>query len=330
MSMRIILKPDEITDVGYSLEANDRGTMTRTISLVSKKGQHIKIQTSRATRQFLSHIGLKRDQIEKENQPFEDSALHIANALSLRDVHKAPLVFRSFVNPHLKNTYRAWSVVTEEYVELDPNYVQESFEKTLKSLSLGYTVEKTWDSGSAIYVIYNLYKSEKPLKVGNLASAGFMLRIGYSGDRSLGVAAYWKILACSNGMISSKWLAGMRLNHRTSEDILLGRLRRATHRGITDLDRLIPLFNISQTENPKLEKVLWDEVLPRYPKHIQEKLKKVEETIYKDVKGPWRISQCLSDISTHGIDITDNYRQFLAQDAYKVLLKTEEVLVKAK
>ena len=67
------------------------------------------------------------------------------------------------------------------------------------------------------------------------------------------------------------------------------------------------------------EKELLDRILGRYPEHIKKTIKKALKEKYAETEGPFRISQALSDTATHYRHATDNYRNELQKDAFRVL-----------
>ena len=184
---------------------------------------------------------------------------------------KLPLVFRC----HLQEdgAYNAWSIVTTDYVEVPTREAIEHFENVLQGKGFGDSVlKKRWDDGKAVYSVYELMRSPtEPVKVGDLASCGVVLRAGYSGDRSVGLSSYWTILTCTNGMMNNSQVTAYRGIHRgTSKEEILSQVEHAFEVVLAEHPMLERMVEEAQEPIDKEEeKELLDRILGRYPEHIR-------------------------------------------------------------
>ena len=296
--------------------------------------KYIKLTTSlgviytndiKARRQFLNHLGLglmETERIwdaEERNEKVKDAVEE--RAFDELAGKRLPLVFRC----HLQEggAYNAWSIVTTDYVEVPTREAIEHFENVLQGKGFGASVlKKRWDDGKAVYSVYELMRSPtEPVKVGDLASCGVVLRAGYSGDRSIGLSSYWTILACTNGMMNNRQVTAYRGIHRgTSKEEILSQVEHAFEVVLAEHPMVEQMVEEAQEPiDEEEEKELLDRILGRYPEHIKKAIKKAVKEKYAETQGPFRISQAISDTATHYRHATDNYRNELQKDAFRVL-----------
>ena len=311
-----------IKGVDYYIYRSGR-SRRKYIKLTTSQGV-IYIDDIKARRQFLNHLGLGL--LETERWDAEERNERVKEAVEQRAFDelagkKLPLVFRC--HPQEDGGYSAWSIVTTDYVEVPTKEAIDYFENVLESKGFGDSMlNKRWDDGKAVYSVYELMQSPtEPVKVGDLASCGVVLRAGYSGDRSVGLSSYWTILACTNGMMSNRQVTAYRGIHRgMSKDRILSQVEHAFEVVLSEHPMLERMVEKAQEPiDEEEEKELLDRILGNYPKHIKKAIKKTMKEKYAEAQGPFRISQALSDTATHYQHATDNYRNELQKDAFKVL-----------
>ena len=316
-----------IKDVNYYIYreySHGRQVQRKYIRLTTGLGI-ICINDIKARRQFLNHLDLGLLETERIWDAEERNEI-VKEAVEQRAFDelagkKLPLVFRC----HLQEdgAYSAWSIVTTDYVEVPTKEAIDYFENVLESKGFGDSMlNKRWDDGKAVYSVYELMQSPtEPVKVGDLASCGVVLRAGYSGDRSVGLSSYWTILACTNGMISNRQVTAYRGIHRgMSKEEILSQVEHAFEVVLAEHPMLEQMVELAQEPiDEEEERELLDRILGRYPEHIKKTIKKALKEKYGETQGPFRISQALSDTATHYRHATDNYRNELQKDAFRVL-----------
>ena len=316
----IAVPSEEIEDVEYFVYRRG-GRVIKNIALKTSRGT-IFLNSQRARRQFLNHLGLpflgtERIYDYRERNRVVKEALEKRSHLE-RSGRASKLLFRCREHPRFG--LQAWSVVTEEYVEISVPEARNMAFNILEKVVGGYKLEYSWDSGTAWYYKVLLYQDDRPLKVGDIAYCGLVFKIGYSGDRALAVYPYWKILSCLNGLMSHHSIQIYRGIHRGDKEKILRRFRYAIYEALDKLMELAPIIDkarspISEAE----ERAMLEKVLRKYPQHIQGKIWHLLCSKYRDETGVFKLSQALSDVASHGIGITDRYAQELSKDAYRLI-----------
>jgi len=315
----IILPSFKILNINYYIYRDANRKIVKEIAVNTSEFGKIRVRTPRARRQFLNHLKLGFRKTERVKDWKERNRIVLNGVKDRAKIEQHPLLFRCKMTP--TGLYEAWSVVTKEYTEVPTLEAKEVFEEVLKKLQFDTVIDKEWDSGAAKYYRYLLYKNEKPLRVKDLADCGIIFRVGYSGDRSIGMHGYWRILTCANGMMSSRMINVLRLIHKTPKNEILTKLKTATYKAIDELDKIVPIIESARVKiTEEQEKELLDKVLEKYPKHIQRRIKRLLDVKYMNETGIFKISQALTDLSTHGYNITENYRTMLAQEGHRILL----------
>jgi len=311
-----------IKGVNYYIYRSGR-SKRKYIKLTTSQGV-IFIDDIKARRQFLNHLGLGLLETERIWDAEERNEV-VKEAVELRAFDelagkKLPLVFRCHLQ---QDGYDAWSIVTTDYVEVPAREAIEYFENVLQGKGFGHSMlKKQWDDGKAVYNVYELMQSPtEPVKIGDLASCGVVLRAGYSGDRSVGLSSYWTILACTNGMMSNRQVTAYRGIHRgMSKEAILSQVEHAFEVVLAEHPMLERMVEEAQEPiDEEEEKELLDRILGNYPEHIKKAIKKALKEKYAQAQGPFRISQALSDTATYYEHATDNYRNELQKDAFRVL-----------
>jgi len=319
----ITVSCSEIEGVNYWIWRHYR-RLEKVLKVNTTKGVFA-LRSKLARRQFLNHLGLSIRQIERERDWRRRNDV-VAEAIKRREIDEKQGKVRKLVFRVLPDN-EVWSVVTEDYVEVPVEDVVEQFENTLNAEGFTWAIKRQWDSGRAIYKVYELYyHGSKELRVGDVASVGIVLKIGYSGDRAVSLYGFYKILACENGLISKHSISAVKLIHRVSKEKILNGIRHAFKQWLAEYPQFAKLVDkarkIELTEEQ--EKEILDKILGKYPKHIRRRIMKLLETKYIQEHGLFKLSQAISDFATH-YHITDNYRKQLQQDAYKILTIKPEV-----
>lgn len=329
-SINIELYSQAIEQANYYVMSQWIGGRKRRIKRIELKTSRqgtIILEDIKARRQFLHHLGLGLREVEAVKDYHERSDM-VKEALEQRAFEeltekRLPLVFRCHIDDY---GYKAWSVVTTDYVEVPTQEVVKFFESMLTSRGLGSSkMTKQWDDGKAVYRVYDLWDSPtEPRQVGDLASCGVVLRAGYSGDRSVGLLGFYTILACTNGMMSNRQVTAFRGIHRGVEkQEILNQLDKA----FDVIEAELPMIEemVEQAKEPideEEEKRLLDKILADYPQHIRKKVIEYAEKKYRTETGVFKLSQAISDVASHYAGTTENYQRQLSQDAYKILVTT--------
>jgi len=316
-----------VKDVNYYIYRayTRRGRIRRKYIKLTTSVGVILINDIKARRQFLNHLSLGLLETERiwDAEERNETVMEAVEQRAFDELagKKLPLVYRC----HLQQdgTYDAWSIVTTDYVEVPTKEAIEYFENILQTKGFGDSMlKKQWDDGKAVYNVYELMQSPtEPVKVGDLASCGVVLRAGYSGDRSVGLSSYWTILACTNGMMSNRQVMAYRGIHRgISKEEILSQVEHAFEVVLSEHPMLEGMIEKAQEPiDEEEEKELLDRILGNYPEHIKKAIKKALKEKYAEAQGPFRVSQALSDTATHYEHATDNYRNELQKDAFRVL-----------
>lgn len=282
--------------------------------------------SQRARRQFLTHLGLGYRQISGIMDWKERNAVIMGAIAKRQDAEKSKeastLVFRCVATRMYGVVVE--SVVTKEYVEVPTAEAIDTYEQYMTDHGFVPKVVSSWQDTQAMYRTYLLVsrRNNEVLRVGDLAECGVTLRVGYSGDRSIGLIPYWRILACMNGLMSNQQTTVYRGVHRgaTKEEILLN-VQRAFDHTLKDVFKIGKIIEDAREPlTTELELEILNKVLKEYPDHVRYKVIDALRVKYIQESGLFRLSQALSDVATHDRNLTDNYRRQMSQDAFRVLL----------
>jgi len=149
-----------------------------------------------------------------EEMSWEERNAVIAGKLAERLSSKKPIILR-VINNHI------WAVVTEVHVLLRHSEVWNVVEEALTEKFGTYQKKKPMRTNEGLYTKYllpKLWKSDKLF-------AGLIVYNSVKGLGSLRIGAYYEIIACSNGLISSEYKEIYSRTHRGNKDEILDSLR---------------------------------------------------------------------------------------------------------
>lgn len=297
--------------------------MTKEIHVSTDKGEFI-IREIHARRQFLNKLGLEFQDTERiydwrERNRILSEALDKRTQLEVQGKVK-PLVFRCFSDTNIVN-----SVVSTEYVEVPIIIVKYNFTLSLKELGFTHEETKEWEDSGVHFCLYKILKNNEPLTFKiqeNVFSCNILLRIGFSGDRSISFLPSWRVHGFYPlSIVSSKPVYLFRQVHRyLSRNEILEKMKSSLNLVFKELESFKVLVESSCKPVPvdDLIKVL-ERTIEKYPLHVREQVKKAFVSECWLFDGLWRVSQTLSFVAENYKNLSENYRLQLMKDSYKVL-----------
>jgi len=325
-----VLSSREIEDVNFYIY-RDYSTNKIVKKIVLKTPERkIQIYHRQARTQLYKVLGIKRDIEKIKDWRVRNKILKRAFEERARKELEGKcrtLMFRCIIDG---DRTVCWSVVTSEYVEIPIPVVKEIVSNTLADFNCHARIERSWKTSKSRYYLYRIEKIGErreritDIPIGSPIDCGFLLRVGFSGDRSIGVYGFWRILACSNGLVANEPVGRLRIVHRRIDIEQVGRqIREFISKVMQERFKIKPLIEnaISREITPEIQREI-QKILAKYPEHVRNKFKNVYLPKYRNERGIFKYVQALSDLANHR-DITERYRLMLQKDSYKILCLVE-------
>ena len=308
----------EITIIPSTMIASakyiDRGKKSMIILEIPTEQGTVKLYVKgRAINQFLNRIGVSRLSLKRQRnwmlaqEKLWDGIVNCHSSMVLA------------VSP--QNT--VYRVTSEEFTPVPHRILFDAISDTLKELGIEYgefRIEKWGSSTVARWELPKLATDKLGIYLG--------CRNANTGNRSIKLFGYYKILVCSNGLISNRVVSSIRIIHKAT----LPEILKKVCEGVREILGKLPEYHkvIEDAEKTPLSKTVMENWLRVY---AEKKLpKEVTRLILRELEGLkeetlFGLSQVITYTGTHVVK-RPNWRIQLQELGAKILENPEIVLAK--
>jgi len=309
--MSVVISCSDILSVNYFVRRTQDYKLERRIIVLMKDGRQFILDSQQSRKQFFEKLRLGFRETEtirdwKERNRIINEAVKKREGFE-KEGRVFPLVFRvesDILTPHVKDV--VWSVVSSEYVDLDVTLVRTAFEKAITSQTHPVYVDmKEWQDSSIHYFKYIFDRH------------GLILRVGFSGDRSISVLPLIKVDV--GFLVSSQALPVFRAVHRyLTKDQILEKMQIVVQEAMKKVTELEQLRQVRKEVPVGESKFELEQLRYKFPQHIVSQVMLAFERRFMD-ESHLRLSNALAEVAETYKVITHKQRLDLAQESFRVL-----------